>query len=257
MLELNKIYNMDCLAGMRMMDDNSVDTVVTSPPYNLCLRVRNGQYVKRGKGEEFGHTGLTVNRYASSFSDDLDIDKYYQWQKECISEMLRVCSGVVFYNIQVVTGNKEAVFQLMGHFAEHIRDLLIWDKGSAEPAMHAGVLNSEFELILALEKQKCFGRMFKTFNAERGKLSNVLRIGKNRGGYHRAAFPILLAETLIHSFAPKNGIVLDPFLGSGTTAVAAIKENRKFIGFEINEKYFDLAQKAIHNEICAPQFSFE
>lgn len=199
MLELNKIYNKDCLDGMRLMDDDSVDAVVTSPPYNLCLRVRNGQYVKRGKNEEFGHTGLTVNRYASSYSDDLDIDKYYQWQKECISEMLRVCSGVVFYNIQVVTGNKEAVFQLMGYFAEHIRDLLIWDKGSAEPAMHAGVLNSEFELILALEKRKCFGRMFKTFNAERGKLSNVLRIGKNRGGGASCSFPDIVTR-ITYSF---------------------------------------------------------
>jgi len=184
-MNIDTIYNMDCLEGMRQMEDNSVDAVITSPPYNFGLRIHSGKYTKWTKGETFGYTGLPANRYDNRVND--------------------VSKGLVFYNIMMITGNKVALMKIFGHYADRIRDILIWDKKSSEPAMHSGVLNCEYEFIIAFDKHDCKGRQFPLLNAERGKLSNVLRIGKNHKGKHRAAFPLLLPQTLIHFFVPQGG----------------------------------------------------
>ena len=250
-MEIDKIYNEDCLIGMAKMPDNSADAVVTSPPYNYCLRIHGDKYTRRSSSET--RSGLVVNKYTTNdFTDALDMKDYFEWQCKCIDEMLRISRGVVFYNIQIITGNKPAVFQILGKYSERIRELLIWDKKNAEPAIMSNCLNSEFELIVAFEKGDCKGRMFKTMNAERGTLSNVIRIGKNRENEHRAAFPVELPRHLIANFTPPNGLILDPFMGSGTTAVAAIKESRHFVGFELDKGYYDKALQRIKNEQAQP-----
>ena len=245
MIELNTIYNEDCLEGMKRMSDDSVDMVITSPPYNFCLRVSGDKYIHRSPKEVWN--GRSTNKYSNELADSLSMEDYENWQSECINEMLRVCSGIVFYNIQVIAGNKPAVFRLLGRFADRIKEILIWDKKTAEPALKPGVLNSEFELILALSKHDCKSRLFQNAKFERGTFSNIIRIGKNKGSNnHRAAFPVLLPRTLIHNFECKT--VLDPFMGSGTTAVAAIQEKRNFIGFELSKEYFDIANNRIKSE---------
>ena len=246
MIELNKIYNEDCLEGMKRIPDGSVDCIVTSPPYNFCLRVKGNKYIKKGKNEVMA--GLAMNKYTNGLSDSLDMDSYFEWQCKCIDEMLRVCSGNVFYNIQMITGNKQALLKIMGRYSESIRDILIWDKKVAEPAMKAGCLNSEYEWIIAFENGDCKGRMFKTMQAGRGEMSNVIRIGKNRENEHRAAFPVQLPQCLISQFTSPGSLILDPFMGSGTTAIAAIREKRNFIGFELNKDYYDKACKRIELE---------
>ena len=249
MITIDNIYNMDCLEGMGLMKDNSVDAVITSPPYNFGLRIHSGKYTKWTKGEKFGYTSLPANRYDNRMSDALPMDEYLDWQCRCIDEMLRVSKGPVFYNIMMMTGNKVALMKMLGHYADRIRDILIWDKKSSEPAMHEGVLNCEYEFIIAFDKHDCKGRQFPTLTAERGKLSNVIRIGKNHKNCgHRAAFPLLLPQTIIHYFTAMGGVIMDPFIGSGTTAVAAIKERRHYIGFELNPDYFAMAEQKIRNE---------
>jgi DNA modification methylase len=246
MLEIDNIYNCDCIDGMKQIPNGSVDCCITSPPYNICLRVHGEKYTHRTKGEE--RAGLNVNKYTNGLSDSLCMDDYFKWQCECIDEMMRITKGVVLYNIQIVTGNKRAVLQILGKYADHIREVMIWDKKNAEPAIMVGCLNSEYELIIAFDHGDCKGRQFKDANWERGTFSNVLRIGKNRENDHRAAFPLLLPRTLIHNFTKEGDIVLDPFCGSGTTCIAAIKEKRHFLGFELSKEYFDKAIKRIENE---------
>lgn len=246
MVELNKIYNEDCLEGMKRIPDGSVDCIVTSPPYNLCLRVKGDKYIRYGKNEK--RAGLPTNKYTNGLSDSLDMNSYFEWQCKCIDQMLRVCSGTVFYNIQMVTGNKQALLKIIGRYSENIRDILIWDKKRAEPAIHAGCLNSEYEWIIAFENGDCKGRMFKTLQAGCGTMSNVIRIGKNRENEHRAAFPVQLPQCLISQFTSPGSLILDPFMGSGTTSIAAIREKRNFIGFEINKEYYDKACKRIKLE---------
>jgi DNA modification methylase len=185
------------------------------------------------------------------FTDDLPMEQYYEWQKECIGEMMRVTKGIVFYNIQMLTGNKVALFMLFGYYADKIKEIIVWDKINAEPAMHDGILNSMYEFIIVFDKTDAIARQFKVFNSERGILSNVLRINKNNKRQdikHNAMFPIRIPQHIIHYFTQPNSTILDPFMGSGTTAVAAIREKRHFLGFELNKEYYDKACERIRNE---------
>ena len=242
-MEIDKIYNCDCLEGMRQMPDNSVDCVITSPPYNYNLRIHYGEYGGRSVNDH--------NKYGKMFKDDMPMEEYFKWQRDCITEMLRISKGIVFYNIQMLTGNKVALCQILGHFAEKVKEIIIWDKINAEPAMHEGVLNSMYEFVIVFDKNDAIARQFKVANFERGKLANMLRINKNTNRSdinHSAIFPLLLPQTFIHYFTPDDATILDPFMGSGTTAIAAIKEKRHFVGFELNKEYFDKAAKRIDRE---------
>lgn len=242
-LEVNRIYNESNLETMSKMPDNFADLIVTSPPYNINLRIRGNEYCRRSKNESG-----PCNKY-ENFTDDLDIDDYYEFQEKVISEMLRV-SKQSFYIIQLVTGNKEAVFKLLGRFCKEIKEFIIWDKKVAEPAIMDSVLNSEFEIIIVFDKETSRQRMFKNGNFDRGTLSNILRIPKSEAGTekHKATFPLKLPKTIIKYFSSEGQIIYDPFMGLGTTAIAAIDLKRNWIGSEISKEYVQIAEKRIMNK---------
>ena len=250
MIELDKIYNEDCLEGMKRIADGAVDCVVTSPPYNFNLRVHYDKYIKSSPFERNRVGGVNENKYGQTFTDDLSMDEYFDWQRQCIDEMMRVSKNLVFYNIQILTGNKPAVLRLLGHYADCIKEIIVWDKKMAEPAMYINTLNSAFELIIVFAKTNRKARSFDVFNAERGTVDNIFRIGKNQNKgkektSHKACFPLDLPRKIITLFTNQSDTILDPFIGSGTTAVAALMERRHFIGFETNKEYFDIAQGRI------------
>ena len=110
---LNKIYNESCLDTLRKMSKNSVDIVITSPPYNMNLRIRNGQYCSRQIVKELS------TKYAN-FDDNMPIDEYYEHHLTILKELLRV-SKIVFYNIQIVTGSKRPIFKIMGELNEFLK----------------------------------------------------------------------------------------------------------------------------------------
>lgn len=210
MIEIDQIYNEDCLEGMKRIDDASVDCVVTSPPYNFNLRVHYDKYIKSSPFERNRIGGVNENKYRQNYTDDLTIDEYYEWQCQCIDEMLRISKNLVFYNIQILTGNKPAVLRLLGHYAECIKEIIVWDKKVAEPAMYINTLNSAFELIIVFAKINCKARSFDVFNAERGTVDNIFRIGKNqnKGGEkisHKACFPLNLPRRIITLFTEVGG----------------------------------------------------
>lgn len=165
--QIDTIYNADALEWMRNLPDGCVDHCLTSPPYNFCLRVLGDKYVPRSKNERnFG--GDVTNKYSNGLGDSLGMDEYFEWQSACVEEMMRISTGVVFYNVQIVSGNKPAVLRLLGRFADIVRDVLVWDKCAAEPAALPNVLNSEYELVVAFDHGNCKARQFRVFNAERG-----------------------------------------------------------------------------------------
>lgn len=224
------------------MPDNSVDAVITSPPYNYNLRIQNGKYTRRSLNDK--------TKYNKTYDDAMSMDEYFKWQRDCIEEMLRVSRGLVFYNIQMINGNKLAIFRLFGEFSEYIKEVIIWDKNNAEPAIHDGVLNSRYEYIIVLDKTNAISRQFNVFNANRGTVENIWKINKNteRGiANHNAMFPVDLPRKIIQLFTRPNDLILDPFMGGGTTAVACVLEGRNFIGFEINNEYFVNSIKRIEN----------
>lgn len=229
------------------MEDDVVDLVITSPPYNMNLRIRNGKYCQRVFADSFS------TKYAGFF-DGIPIDEYYEFHKKVINELLRV-SKIVFYNIQIVTGNKRALFKLMGEFADYIKDVIIWDKGFAQPAMHDGVLNSQYEFVIIFEKDttKSISRYFDKCNFKRGTLDNVWLIKRehnkdNNEVFHGATFPKELVRKILENFSDEGDVIYDPFMGTGTTAIVANSMNRKYIGSEITKEYFDLIEEKIKSE---------
>jgi site-specific DNA-methyltransferase (adenine-specific)/modification methylase len=229
------IYNLNCLEALKSFDDKSFDLVVTSPPYNMRTRVLNGKYTTRERTKHF------CKKYAF-FDDAIPINEFYDFHLNVLKELLRV-SKVVCYNFQIVTGSKEAFLKIIGDFNRDIKDIIIWDKGSGQPAMHANVLNSCYEMILVMEDDKKLGRVIQNSKFKRGEMNNILRIGKGKkiNENHGAIFPEELPHILINAFSNANDKILDPFMGSGTTGVICKRLGRKFTGIEISEEYCNIA----------------
>ena len=112
MIEVNKIYNENCIETLRRIPDNFVNLVVTSPPYNMNLRIRNGKYCSRQIVKEFS------TKY-EGFDDNMPIEEYYDFHLEVLRELLRT-SGLIFYNIQIVTGSKRAIFKIIGELSDYL-----------------------------------------------------------------------------------------------------------------------------------------
>lgn len=240
-MNVNKIYNESCVDTLNRMPDNFVDLVVTSPPYNMRLRIRDGKYTSREKGEHFSKKYL-------HFSDDMPIDDFYEFHIGILRELLRV-SKTVCYNFQIVTGSKEAFFKIIGDLSKYIKDVIVWDKGEGQPAMHEKVLNSCYEMVLVLESDSKCGRTISGAKFNRGEMGNIIRVGRGKANNkeHMAVFPEKLPAALINAFSKTGDLVYDPFMGCGTTAVVAKKLNRNFLGSEISPEYYNISMNNISN----------
>ena len=229
-MEFDKIYNMDCLEGMRQIPDGSIDMVVTSPPYNFGGFDRNGR--KSG--------------YAT-YSDDLEDSEYKAWIKQVLTECARVLKpgGTIYWNHK-------------GKFEDHVYKHCFWviDLCPIQLAQHI-VWNYPSSPDVA--KIKWYPRheeifMFTKgassyFNEEAAAIGDVWQISHvDPTNDHPAPFPLGLARRCVYGSCPEGGTILDPFMGSGTTAIACIKEKRHFIGFELSKEYFDKAQRRIKAE---------
>jgi len=209
MIEINKIYNEDCRKTMKRMPNNSVDIVFTSPPYN---RKRNDKY---------------------KHYDDTKTD-YFGFLADTIIEMIRVSNGNVFVNIQKNYYNKEDVFKLFGYFSDRIAELFIWEKSNPMPNPH--VINA-YEFII------CFGDKIKA-NHTYTKNHLTTSVAKMTTA-HKAMMHPKVADFFIKNFTQPNDIIYDPFMGAGTTAISALKNQRRYIGSELSAEYCELANTLI------------
>lgn len=237
------IYNECCLKTMSRYNDNYFDMIITSPPYNMNLRIRNGKYCSRQIVKELS------TKYAN-FSDNLPIDEFYELHKTILTEMLRV-SSIIFYNFSIVTGSKRAFFNLIGDFSENIKEFIVWDKGHGQPAMQEGVLNRRTEFIVVLEndKSQAMSRKFNHNNFQRGTLEDLFLIkrGKKVNKSHGATFPEELVDKIITNFAKPNSKIYDPFMGTGTTVLVAKKHNMRYYGSEIDYDYYNFTKERLYN----------
>lgn len=227
MIELNKIYNESNLETMAKMPDKSIDYVLTSPPYNVVNK--------------------SLSKY-KEFEDDFTQTEYYNQQSELIRKMLRITKKHIFYNIQMVSGNKFALHNLIGEFALNIKEVLIWQK-KGQPAISEQVFNSAFEYIIIFSNDEPNKRLFKDANFKRGTQSNIFKIlNKHSNPFakvHKAIMPLDIPRYFMINFGKDNDIWYDPYMGTGTTAVAAIEEKKNFIGSEISKEYTELANKRL------------
>ena len=224
-MELNKIHNGDCIQYMKTLANDCVDYVITSPPYNF------------GKNDKY-----------KEFSDNKTMEEYFEWTKQVIDECLRITKETVFYNIQMISGNKVALLKTLGHYAEYIKDIIIWDKITAEPAIQKNVLNSQFEFIICLNKSKT-NRMFAGGAKFWGTIPNILKLNKATGNdfssLNKATFTKDLPLFFIQNFTNEGDIIMDPFMGTGTTALAAKELKRSFLGCEISADLCEVTNRRL------------
>jgi site-specific DNA-methyltransferase (adenine-specific) len=238
MLNIELIHG-NCLEKMVAIPDKSIDLVFTSPPYNMNLRIRNGVYCSRQIVKEL------TTKY-DGYDDNLPMEEYFNFNVRVINELLRV-SDLVFHNVQFLTGNKSALYKLIGQFHDKIKEFIVWDKINSQPAIGEKVLNSRFEVILVFQDSHPESRKFDTAQFKRGTLENLwqIRRGKKVDKSHGAVFPEELVELVVSNFSNENSKVLDPFMGTGTVGVVCKELNRSFVGIELLQNYFEIAVNRI------------
>lgn len=228
---INKIICGDCLEIMKKIPNECIDLIITSPPYNLPHGISHGRHHMK-----YGEISLLKGE-----------TEYYDWTKNILDELLRVCKRHVFYIIQLISNNKKTFLKIFGDYSEKIKEIIIWNKLNPQPAIERGVLNSAFEFIIILSKDNPQKRKFKEVIFH-GDFNNVISGNSVNNPYSkliRAIFPEYLISKLIEEFSFKEDIILDPMCGSGTTAKVTKDLKRNFIGIEINPDYCKIAEERL------------
>lgn len=234
-----------CEDVMKTLPSESIDLVVTSPPYNLRNSTGNG--MKDGRGGKWANAALIKGYEDASFNDNMPHSEYVEWQRDCLTEMMRVLkpNGAIFYNHKwrVQAGLLQDRTDIVTGFP--VRQIIIWRrKGGIN--FNKGYFLPTYEVIYLIAK--------KDFILAKGANSHgdIWEFGQEQNNPHPAPFPVALITRIISS---TNGIlVLDPFMGSGTTALAAKMLKRNFVGIELSKAYIDMAQERLstflmeHNE---------
>ena len=238
-METNIIYNEDCLKTMERIHDNSVDLVVTSPPYN------KGFYANKNAKQCKVWNTLNGRKIAyDSFSDDMSPEEYEEWQKAVISECIRILkpSGSLFYNHKDII-YKGLIVPPKWVYDFKVRQQIIWDRQSScmiDP--HYFMPANEWIYWIVKDEKRVF------FDKEKSAFrTNIWRMNTDKNP-HPAPFPYIMAANIINCCSKEGDIVYDPFMGSGTTALASVKLGRHYIGSEISEKYVQMANDKIKIE---------
>lgn len=231
---LNKIICGNAVEVMNEIPDGAVDLVVTSPPYNLKNSTGNG--MKDGRGGKWANAALQ-NGY-SHHDDCMPHDEYVKWQRKCLLEMMRIIpeTGAIFYNHKwrVQGGLLQDRQDIVDGFP--VRQIIIWKrKGGLN--FNSGYFLPTYEVIYLIAKPE-----FKLAD-KANAYGDVWEFTQEMNNPHPAAFPVSLISRIISSTHAKT--VLDPFMGSGTTAIAAIDNKRDFIGIDISPEYCKMAQDRI------------
>ena len=214
----------DSDAVAKLMNGEKADITFTSPPYNA------------GDNSLGGNKNKVDNKY-ETYDDKKDQSDW----KQFVSDVLKNClinSENVFYNIQQLAGNKIGFIELLYEYRNQFVDEIFWIKGHGQPAAAKNVLNSRVEHILIYRNEDKPKRTITTGDFH-GTLSNYYEgNGNSKNEFskiHAATFPIHLPEYVITNYSQKS--VLDVFLGTGTTMVAAHQLKRKCYGMELDPKY--------------------
>lgn len=236
-VEIDKLYVADCLPLLRSFPDNCVDVVVTSPPYNQL-----GSKRARAKGWSSSpgmFEGRRMQKYDGHWDDDWPEQEYQAWLQEVICESLRVSKGLVWVNHKIRYRNNEGIHPL--HFLEFpVYAEVIWARNGSI-ALNCKRFAPSHEVIYAFGKRQYWDDSY-------NRLMSVWNIAACANDFHPCSFPIEIPLRLILASCPPGGIVLDPFAGSCTTCVAAVKSDRHYIGIEMSAAYVKMGQERIARE---------
>ncbi|MDR1884285.1 MAG: site-specific DNA-methyltransferase [Prevotella sp.] len=279
MMQLNTIHNTGCPAGLKILPGNSVDCCVTSPPYYALrdygcegqigledtpeayiarlLEVFSEVYrVLKPAGTLWLNIGDSYNGSSNGRTTNLDAE----WRKKSINKnaLKGGCSRTIKCDNMK---NKDLIgIPWMLAFALrkagwYLRQDIIWHKPNAMPETVKDRCTSSHEYIFLLAKSA-------TYHFDHEAITELASTGQYRHKRdvwpvctkpekesHFAVFPEALIADCIKAGCPEGGVVLDPFMGSGTTAVVARKLNRNYIGFELNPEYIKISNRKLNREL--------
>ncbi len=255
-MEFNKLYKLDCIDGMNKLPEKSVDIIITSPPYNIGVEYK-------------------------SYKDNLEFQDYLTWMNKFAIACKRVLkdNGSLFFNIGDKSSDELKAFEVakqINYANFRLQNTIHWIKsisipeksfsaGHFKPVNSKRFLNNCHEYIFHYTKEKDVELDKLAVGVPFADKSNIDRWASNkkdlrdRGNVwfipydtvitekeHPAIFPLKLPEMCIklHGYT-KNTIVLDPFVGSGTTCLVAKKLGCQYIGFDIEEHYIKIANEKL------------
>lgn len=248
---INKIFQEDCLVTMINIPNNSVDLVITSPPYN---------YSKKRKG------GPSDKGKYDIYKDNKKEEDYIKWSIEIFNGYDKIVkeNRVVLYNFSYSVENPTLPYKLVSEIVKNtnweIADTILWKKSNSipHPASY-NRLNRIFEFVWVFARKS----EIKTFRMSK----NVVKVSKSGQKYYeiidnyveaknndgpndlnKATFSTELVSKLINIYGKPGDLIYDSFMGIGTTALAAIEKKCNFLGSEISSQQCDLATKKINTK---------
>lgn len=248
-MEINKIYNTDCIEGMQLMEKENltVDCILTSPPYNTART-----------------SGQMENIRYDVFKEIQDNEGYCNWSVDvfnCFDKVLKT-NGKVLYNLSYGNENPDCMYLVLSDIIRRtnfmVADVIVWEKYNAFPNNeNINKLTRICEFVYVL----CRKSEYYTFTANK-RLSSYRKTGqkvyesivnkiraKNNDEqcpYNKATFSVDLCTKLMNIYCKEKDLILDPFMGTGTTAVAAHKLQMNYLGFELSEKQCEWANERIN-----------
>ena len=222
---INQIVHGDCLEVMKEIEDKSIDAIITDPPYNIA---------KPNNFHTMGRAGIDFGEWDKGF--DL-----FSWIEDAY-RVLRNGGTLFLFN----------AWKNVGEIAKHaegkgfeIKDMIRWRKLNPMPRNRDRRYITDFEVAIWLVKPKAkwtFNRLSGTY--DRCEYEYPITAGNEKVG-HPTQKPVALMEEIINRHTNKEDLVLDPFIGSGTTAIACLNTGRFFIGIEQDEHYCNIARQRI------------
>lgn len=231
------LHNGDCVEVMHRLEEDTVDLIITDPPYNL------GNFMKN---RDTNLAKMRENFFGAAGWDDLEFDEWVQSMDAYFAEAARLMkkggSMIVFMSVIKV----ETLIRLAEKNGFYYKTTGIWHKLNPMPR------NMNLHFVNSTEAWVYF-----TYKKRTGKFNNNGRVlhdfietsitpnSERKSGKHPTQKPEQLMEHLITILSDEGDMVMDPFMGSGTTGVVAKRLNRNFIGVEFNEEYYNMASRRI------------
>lgn len=253
-----ELYNEDCLKTINRLEDNSIDLILTSPPYNSSRKVKTQLEIKTHK-----------SKY-EEYSDNLPNEEYRKFITKVLNNLNRVLvkNGVILLNLSYASSVEvdsrcsdliKLLYEIVDKTPYDIADIITWKKKSALPNNRSSnKLTRICEYIFVL----CRKDEYMTFKTNK-KLTSYIKEknlayyeniynfveAKNNDGncpYNKATYSCELCEKLLTIYAQPNSTIYDPFIGTGTTAVACKKMNLNCLGSEISSNQIEFAKKRLN-----------
>jgi site-specific DNA-methyltransferase (adenine-specific) len=231
------LYMGDCMEILPTLTTEWDRIAFTSPPYNLGEGMEDKGGLRVGHGGSKWRDGKLRDGY-EAHNDAMPYREYAAWQKAVLDELFRVC-GAVFYNHKprVVKRSLRLPFFASPYVNAHLRQIVIWDRASGFNYM-SGAFMPQHEWVMVYAQ----GSWELRDKAASG-FGDVWRVPPSIDPDHPCSFPVALPRIALESSGAESA--LDPFMGVGTTGVAAVQLGKKFVGIELSPSYFDIACRRI------------